>query len=319
LDIRSQIVLNVVFFFINTTCALCQMAYPVAMLVRTAPQLVWCQWVLECIAGTTFWPLMRLLEGLGVLSNSTRSGGCSMRGSADAAQQGFLAAAELVAQPPGLAPGMETLAGRFVLAVSMALLLFTVLYLPLLFAWRLELHFKARFVADVVRRGAVQAVTQQQSTGGKQLQQGQKGMAGCTVCDEDSSCCLPSCGGKHTAFMDGNGCAKGYAGQAGVFDSAGSGSSICAQYGSRSVWEVLREAVLPSAVFSTASLGGGAANMPVFPVFPKGAVAASAMVRHLCVAAGVCFLLGEFVVWLCVVSATFKGFFWPQIPLAPLG
>jgi hypothetical protein len=328
LDIRSQIVLNVVFFFINTSSALCQMAYPMAMLVRAAPQLVWCQWVLERISGPTFWPLLRMLEGLGVLPNSTRSssggGSASGRGFADAAHQRFVAA-ELVAQPPGFAPDTETLAGRFVLAASMALLLFTVLYLPLLFAWRIELHFKARFLADVVRRGAVRAGTQRQPTGNKRFQQGQKGAADCSVCEADSSCKpghgLPSCGGKHEAFANGKGCEQGCdAGQAAVFDSVNckSSSSVSTQYGSRSVWEALKEAMFPSAVFGTASFAVGAANLPVFPVFPKGAVAANAMVRHLCVAAGVCFLLGEAVVWLCVMSPTFKGGFWRQVPVAPL-
>lgn len=160
LDIVSQVVINVVFFFINSSSALCQMAYPMAMLVQAAPTLVWLQWGLERVAAAVLWPAQQLA---GALSPSSAAGECSVMAAASSSsstcvpgpsswQNSLAAASERVAVPPGLAPDVETLAGRFVLAVSAATLLLTVLYMPLLFAWQLELRFKTRFLADMARR-----------------------------------------------------------------------------------------------------------------------------------------------------------------------
>jgi hypothetical protein len=155
LDIVSQVVINVVFFFINSSSALCQMAYPMAMLVRVLPRLVWLQWGLERVAAAALWPAQQLAGALSY-SSSTAGNGSGDSGScvsgASSWPDCWAAASERVAVAPGLAPDVDTLAGRFVLAVSAATLLLTVLYMPLLFAWRLELRFKTRFLADVARR-----------------------------------------------------------------------------------------------------------------------------------------------------------------------
>lgn len=57
------------------------------------------------------------------------------------------AAARAVAVPAWPAPDVSTTAGRLILCLSTAYMLFAVLFLPLLFVWRLERHLKSKFVA----------------------------------------------------------------------------------------------------------------------------------------------------------------------------
>jgi hypothetical protein len=131
-----------------------QVAYAVGMLVRQKQRLVWLQWGLEHLATRILWPIQLLLRSAAAALSSLA--GSSSSSSASVLQplpeQCVQDAFALVAQPPGRAPDLETPAGRLVLALAMGLMLLTVLYLPLVFAWRLERHLKARFMVTVMQK-----------------------------------------------------------------------------------------------------------------------------------------------------------------------
>lgn len=137
---------------------LLQVAYPMAMLVRHKPRLVWLQWGLEQLASAAVLPLQLLLALVGDAASLLTDGTSALT----IAQQQPLQLQQAcmqdtwaqVARPPARAPDLETPAGRLVLALSMGLVLFVVLYVPLLFAWRLERHLKARYMLTAVQQHA---------------------------------------------------------------------------------------------------------------------------------------------------------------------
>lgn len=167
LDIVSQVVINVIFFCIHFPPTVTQVAYPVGMLVKHKPWLVVLQWELERAASTLAWPLLHLLQLFAAASIPSASGGGSSScditsgsssdagGAAGECLTGFAA----VSLPPKRAPDLESPAGRLVLAGSVALMLYLVLYVPLLFAWRLERHLKSRFMMTVMRKQAGSSIS----------------------------------------------------------------------------------------------------------------------------------------------------------------
>lgn len=126
------------------------------MLVRHKQRLVWLQWGLEHLATRILQPLQLLLRSaaaaLSSLTGSNNSSSSMQSVLQLQPEQCVQDAFAQVSQLPGRAPDLETPAGRLVLALTMGLMLLTVLYLPLVFAWRLERHLKARFMVAVMQK-----------------------------------------------------------------------------------------------------------------------------------------------------------------------
>lgn len=130
-----------------------------AMLVRHKPRLVWLQWGLEQLASAAALPLQLLLALVGDAASLLTDGMSALtmthQQPLQQAQQACMQDTwTQVAWPPARAPDLETPAGRLVLALSMGTMLFVVLYVPLLFAWRLERHLKARYMLTNVQQHA---------------------------------------------------------------------------------------------------------------------------------------------------------------------
>lgn len=325
LDFVSQLVINLVFFCINTSSALCQVAYQMAMLVARCPRLLWFQLAIECIVSAAVWPVQLMLEGLrGLIVNDCTapagdagSGACPAMQGAGAA--GRLTVAEQVAQPAGLVPDMDTLAGRFVLAASLALLLLVVLYMPLLFAWRLKLHFKSRFIAHAVRRG------------GGRIRAELPG--GITAVGDAVPACEVSCGGgsrpARSGFPASGASTKGevssekecMAGAGLSCKVLAADRSNCSSYsgkgGCGAAGSVCGSAGAVQSSSACAAAGGTSVHVSQLGTFPVVPPLSVAVVKHALAAAGVCFLLGEGFMALCMASPAVKGLLWPQIPLAP--
>lgn len=197
LDIVSQAALNTLFLGIHLPPAVAQVAYPMALLVRRWPQLVWVQWGVEsacrglahyCASGLT---TLALTVSSNSSSRASGPGSLWVAGlpaaptalGQQSAQHRLLldeecsssglqsllstAAARAVAVPARPAPDVSTIAGRLILCLSTAYMLFAVLFLPLLCFWRLERHLKSKFVAVC----ASQAQMHSSSSPHRQLQQ----------------------------------------------------------------------------------------------------------------------------------------------------
>jgi hypothetical protein len=143
------------------------------MLVRHKPRLVWLQWGLEQLACVAVLPLQLLLALVGDAASLLTDGtsALTMWQQPPLLQQQQVCVQQQdgdswaqVGRPPGRAPDLDTPAGRLVLALSMGLMLFVVLYVPLLFAWRLERHLKARYMLTAVQRHG--SVSSSSSTAG---------------------------------------------------------------------------------------------------------------------------------------------------------
>lgn len=174
LDIMSQVFINVVFFCLHFPPTVTQVAYPIGMLVRHKPRLVWLQWGIEQLACVAVLPLQLLLALVGDAASLLTDGTSALtmwhqpplqQQQAGMQQQDRDSWAQ-VGRPPGRAPDLDTPAGRLVLALSMGLMLFVVLYVPLLFAWRLERHLKARYMLTAVQRHASVSSSSSSSTAG---------------------------------------------------------------------------------------------------------------------------------------------------------
>lgn len=246
------------------------------MLVAHKQRLVWLQWALERAASGVAWPLKQLVAA--AASRGVRDDMDTV-----ALQQRCQDAFALVAQPPGRAPDLETPAGRLVLAASMALMLLVVLYLPLVFAWRLERHLKARFMLTVMQKAGGSSSSESTSA---------------STSTSSSPCESPS--------------AKAGAGssKAALFAPAG---HAAAGSSSSSSWEGL----LAQGNSTGAKGKDGAAFISPpesFPLFPT---VKGALLRHLGVAGAVCFVAGEVFVWVCTVSPLVASVLWQQIPGSP--
>lgn len=241
---------------------LLQVAYPVGMLVRHKPRLVWLQWGLEKAASTAAWPLQLVVRSLAAAAASVLAGSRRSTHIWQQQQQACTDTFALVAQPPGRAPDLATPAGRLVLALSMTLMLFIVLYVPLLFAWRLERHLKARFMVTVMQSART-------SSSGSS-----------TPVASDAGGSSSSSKAAHSMGCDSK-----------CIDGGGDGGS--------------------SDSGSSATRGKYVSPGPSFPLFPT---VKGALMTHLGVAAGVCFLLAELFVWVCTVSPAVAGILWQQIP-----
>jgi hypothetical protein len=324
LDITSQVVLNSVFFCINVTCALCQMAYPVAMLICARPQLVWLQWGFEQAAYATFRPLIWVITALSSLDTfdiswqrrwwfqsafgirsaahtcAAAAAAGTAAGTAAAGVSECLTPAALVAQPPGYAPDVDTLAGRLVLASSMALLLFSVLYMPLLWAWRLECHFKTRFMCEMVHRSRVSRANAAKTAAAAE----QQPTAGSSADTTTSSSSSSSSSGPGQGMQGGPSEAQSSKAADSPQSKEGSCMFPCVQY------------VPYEEPSQQGSCVGDCPQKPTgfpapFPLFPT---STWAVVKHTCVSAALCVLLGQAFVWLCVVSPAVKSILWEQIP-----
>jgi hypothetical protein len=265
-----------------------QVAYPIAMLVRHKPRLVWLQWALEQLASTAIWPVQLFLQAAAAVA--ARLTGSRSTCGLQQAQQAHMGTFALMTQPPSRAPDLSTPAGRLVLALAVTLMLMIVLYIPLLFAWRLERHLKARFMVTVMQRAGLDSGCSSPANSPMAKAAGSSSKAGdvgCSAADAPASKALAgSCSsGGSKAALDPVAASKcGGKGQSAC--GVGTSVSICAGY-------------------STYISPG-----PSFPLFPtvKGALG-----KHLGLAAGVCFLLSELFVWLCSVSPTVSGLLWEQI------
>jgi hypothetical protein len=257
------------------------------MLVRHKPRLVWLQWGLEQLASTAIWPVQLVLQAAAAESASLTGGRstCVLQ----EAQQAHTDAFELVAQPPGRAPDLSTPAGRLVLALAVTLMLMIVLYIPLLFAWRLERHLKARFMVTVMQCAGLDSACSSPAnspTAKAACGSSKAGDAGCSATEAPASKTLAgSCSSSSKAALDSLPASK----------CGGKGQSACGG---------------GNAVSMRAGYSSYISPGPSFPLFPtvKGALG-----RHLGVAAGVCFFLSELFVWLCLVSPTVGGMLWEQI------
>jgi hypothetical protein len=111
-------------------------------------------------------PASFLVAGLPTAAASTVLGQQSAQQcSSSGLQQSLLssrAAAQAVAEPAGPAPDVSTTAGRLILYLSTTYMLFAVLFLPLLCAWRLERHLKSKYVAVWAAQTQPQQKQQQQ-------------------------------------------------------------------------------------------------------------------------------------------------------------
>lgn len=266
-----------------------QVAYPIGMLVRHKPRLVWLQWGLEKLASTAIWPVQLLLQAVAAVA-ATLTGGrstCVLQQTWHAHVDAYA----LVAQPPGRAPDLGTPAGRLVLALAVTLMLMIVLYIPLLFAWRLERHLKARFMATVMQRAGLESSCNSPTNSPTAKASGSSskaGSGGCSAADAPASKAFGSCG------------------------SSGSGSKAALESLAASKCGSKRQSGCAGGNLAWAHTGLNHYISPgqSFPLFPtvKGALG-----RHLGLAAGVCFLLSElFVLW-CLVSPTVGGILWEQI------
>lgn len=318
LDFVTQAVINAVFFCINTTTALCQVAYTVALLVRAKPQVVWLQWGIERVTSTILWPAQYMLGGV-VRAIGTRSeslsgfegtpGSC-LSAEGTSWQDSIQAQSQLVMLPPGLAPDLETLAGRLVLSASMALILFFVLYLPLLLSWRLELHFKAQFVAAVVRRGGGDANGQQaRDVGEGSASGGTEDTSGDSSASDTSSSSSRSVTAGNQ-LMVGSSASPLPRAQPCSTHSAGTNSAKLAPFKTGS----FKCSTISCSTAAPVALPG---DVPTFAGGTSKAWAPQSWVQHVCMAACVCCALGEIFTWLCCVSPAVNGMLWPQIPLAP--
>jgi hypothetical protein len=201
----------------------------------------------------------------------------------------------------------------------MGLMLLVVLYLPLLFAWRLERHLKARFMATVLQRASESnSSSPLSSPGGK----GSCGSSSKAAFDPRS----PS-GPSNSSPSSSSGaeCASGTAAAAYAPAKASSGS--CTARGSKAACGTASGTTGGCTAAGGAAAGGTAGGIAgimwaadyikppaAFPLFPteKGALR-----RHLLIAAGSCFALGEVFVWMCTMSPFVASMIWPQIAHNP--
>lgn len=166
LDIRSQAVVNSLWFAISFPRAVTQVAYPMALLAQNIPNLIWGQWLLEFACSTVAqgfaqvpaWVLSSSgggrrhnsaqLPTAGAAHSESAGGGLSESGVCSAEQLPLRSsAAEAVATPAGPAPDLASTAGRLILALSTCYMLLVVLVLPLAVTWRLERHLKSKRLA----------------------------------------------------------------------------------------------------------------------------------------------------------------------------
>jgi hypothetical protein len=242
---------------------------------------VWLQWGLEQLASTAIWPVQLFLQAAAAVAARLTGGRstCVLQQT----QQAHMDAFALVAQPPGRAPDLSTPAGRLVLALTVTLMLMIVLYVPLLFAWRLERHLKARFMVTVMQRAGLDSACSSPAnspTAKAACGSSKAGDVGCSSADAQASnpALAGSCSGSKAASK-----------------CSGKGQGACGGGNPVSLRAGCSTYISPGASF------------PLFPTV-KGALG-----RHLGVAAGVCFLLSELFVWLCLVSPTVGGILWEQI------
>jgi hypothetical protein len=292
------------------------------MLVKHKPRLVWLQWGIEQLSSTIVWPLQLLLRTLAAAARtSPHSSSSSSSSTTLLQQQGQRTDVfKLVAMPPGIAPDVETHAGRLVLAVSMGLMLLVVLYLPLLFAWRLERHLKARFMATILQRASESnSSSPLSSPSGKGICGG--GSSSKAAFDpsnpSDPASCTPSSSSAACASS------KAAAAAAAAAFAPAKGSSSCATQRSTAAGGTAGGCTAAGGTASGCTAGGIAGSPWVddwikppaaFPLFPteKGALR-----RHLLIAAGSCFALGEIFVWLCTISPLVASSIWPQVAQNP--
>jgi len=132
MDIRASLVLNSTHVLLIFPGQVATVAYAVGLLTRSFPVLPWIQWLLEVLCST-------VAEGFG--------------GGVLEARWTHRLAAAAVSVPPGPAPDVDSVAGRLNLALSTWVMLFVVLYVPLFLSWRLERHFKAKYMAAAAAAG----------------------------------------------------------------------------------------------------------------------------------------------------------------------
>lgn len=159
----SQAFINTLFFFLHFPPVVGQVAYAVGMLVTYKPRLVWLQWGLErglqeALAGVQSIP--QLLAGFSSLLRTpftqleqASAPGSSILGAQQQQQQQCMDPYTAVSLAAQKAPDLDSPAGRLVLALSTAAMLFFVLVTPLYFAWRLERHMKSRYMSTLASSG----------------------------------------------------------------------------------------------------------------------------------------------------------------------
>lgn len=288
LDIISQVVINSIFFCIHMPPTVTQIAYAVNMLVRHKPILVKLQWNLERVLHKLLWHLpahaatkaaadQATPGAFGSTSNSTAMASCP---ATLAHPQECLDPSAYMFLPPQPAPDLITPAGRLVLTLSLCLMLYLVLYVPLLFAWRLERHLKSRFMLTVT-----QAATHSQTA---------------NVINSSSS---------------GDGSSPSYADKVATACAANTSASCSKSvttcrdhYGSDKLGKCDRSS--EKCGVSPVNMSDGFVRPPkVFALLPP----TGPLVRHLLVAAVVCFALSEGYVWLCIWWPAAASILWEQI------
>lgn len=186
-------------------------------------------------------------------------------------------AAAAIALLPRRAPDLETPAGRLVLALSCALMLLVVLYLPLYFAWRIERHHKSSFMTALMRASGNPA-------------------AGSSTSPSSSKGSLPFVSGADTGSTFS---ASDSAECKGAVDCSSDYTTTCATASG-----------CGSACRSGSMACGDGLYQPS-AALPQGR---GGLATHLLGAAVACFVLAELFVWLCSVSPRVAGMLWQQIP-----